>query len=134
VKGAFSMLCFCFHNLNRNGQLLKKSYITCAKVQSKHMLNTNEHWINAIDFIGTFEINIFESWQNTHFNTTPNYIHKHVNHDLAIFCRVFSFQIANLWKHKSYTQPINKLVGTCDLRTLWSPPFSLNPVHVLVLF
>jgi hypothetical protein len=76
-------------------------------VQSKHMLNTNEHWINAIDFIGTFEISIFESWQNTHFNTTPNYIHKHVNHDLAIFCRVFSFQIAYLWKHKSCTQEDN---------------------------
>jgi hypothetical protein len=71
------------------------------------MLNTNEHWINAIDFIGTFEISIFESWQNTHFKTTPNYIHKHVNHDLAIFCRVFSLQIAYLWKHKSCTQEDN---------------------------
>jgi hypothetical protein len=26
------------------------------------------------------------------------------------------------------------LVGTCDLRTLWSPPVSLNLVHVLVFF
>ncbi len=76
-------------------------------MQSKHTLNTNEHWINAIDFIGTFEISIFESWQSTHLNTTPNYIHKHVNHDLAIFCRVFSLPIAYLWKHKSCTQEDN---------------------------
>ncbi len=26
------------------------------------------------------------------------------------------------------------LVGTCDLWSLWSPLFSLNPVHVLVFF
>jgi hypothetical protein len=43
------------------------------------MLNTSEHWINAIDFIGTFEISIFELWHT--FNTIPNYIHKHVNWD-----------------------------------------------------
>jgi hypothetical protein len=30
------------------------------------MLNTSEHWLNAIDFIRKFEISVFESWHNTH--------------------------------------------------------------------
>jgi hypothetical protein len=46
------------------------------------MLNTSEHWINAIDFIGTFEINIFKSWHNTRL-TLPQITStiKHVNWD-----------------------------------------------------
>ncbi len=104
---------FVFMILIKNRQLVLKSYITCAKVQSKHMLNTSEHWLNAIDFINKFKINIFESWHNTHstlpqitsinmwmvimiwlkvlqklfqfiLNFTPKYMHKHVNYDLDV--------------------------------------------------
>jgi len=35
------------------------------------MLNTSEHWLNAINFIGKLEISIFESSHNTHL-TLPH--------------------------------------------------------------
>ncbi len=111
MKCALSILCFCFHDLNSNRQLVSKSYITNAKVQSKHVLNTSEHWLHAIDFISKFKISNF-SWHNTHLtllqitsiiyewwtwfnwkclkiwqfilNFTPKYMHKHVNYDFDV--------------------------------------------------
>ncbi len=116
MKCAVSILCFCFHDLNRNRQLVLKSYITCAKVQSKHMLNTSEHWLNAIDFIGKFENKHFWIITQHTFNTTPNYIHKHANWDkwVKVLQKLLQFIPCfiskYIHKHVDYVLDVNEIV------------------------